>query len=92
MTNDLEIRLEASEMWLIRIRIRISWTEKKSNQEVMEMERYKRFLFKTIRKRQLQFFGAYKQSGWNRKANIEWKDFGNQKQRETMHKIHRKSE
>ena len=31
--------------------MRISWTEKKSNEEVMEMAGYKRFLFKTIRKR-----------------------------------------
>ena len=39
--------------------MRISWTEKKSNEEVMEMAVYKRSLFKTIRKRQLQFFRAY---------------------------------
>ena len=37
--------------------MRISWTEKKSNEEVMEIAGYKRFLLKTIRKRQLQFFG-----------------------------------
>ena len=35
----------------------LSWTEKKSNQEVMEMALYKRSLLKIIRKRQLQFFG-----------------------------------
>ena len=38
----------------------ISWTEKKSNEEVMEMTGYKRFLLKIIRKRQLQFFGHIK--------------------------------
>ena len=43
-------------MWYIR-RIRISWTEKKSNEEVMKMAGYKRFLLKTPRKRQLQIFG-----------------------------------
>ena len=37
--------------------MRVSWTEKKSNEEVMEMAGYKRSLLKTIRKRQLQFFG-----------------------------------
>ena len=36
--------------------MRISWTEKKSNEEVMEMAGYKRSLLKTIRKRQLQCF------------------------------------
>ena len=37
--------------------MRISWTEKKSNEEVMEMAGYKRSPLKTIKKRQLQFFG-----------------------------------
>ena len=36
--------------------MRISWTEKKSNEEVMEMAGYQRSLLKTIRKRQIQFF------------------------------------
>ena len=36
--------------------MRISWTEKKSKEKVMEMAGYKRSLLKTIRKRQLQFF------------------------------------
>ena len=44
-------------MWYIRRRMRISWTEKKSNEEVIEMAVYKRSLLKTIRKRQLQFVG-----------------------------------
>ena len=33
------------------------WTENKSNEEVIERAGYKRSLLKTIRKRQLQFFG-----------------------------------
>ncbi|GFO00873.1 endonuclease-reverse transcriptase [Plakobranchus ocellatus] len=37
--------------------MRISWTARKSNEEVMEMAEYKRSLLKTTRKRQLQFFG-----------------------------------
>ena len=37
--------------------MRISWTEKKSNEEVMEMASYKRSLLKTIRKRQQQVLG-----------------------------------
>ena len=57
MTKDLERRLEAAEMWYIRRIMKISWTEKKSHEEVMEMAEYKRSLLKTIRKRQLQFFG-----------------------------------
>ena len=55
-TKDLE-RVEAAEMCYIRRIMRISWTEKKPNDEVMAMAGYKRSLLKTIRKRQLQFFG-----------------------------------
>ena len=59
LTKDLEKkRLETAEMWSIRI----SWTEKKSNGEVMEMAGYKRSLLKYTRKGQLQFFWAYKES------------------------------
>ena len=36
--------------------MRILWNEKNSNEEEIEMARYKRSLLKTIRKRQLQFF------------------------------------
>ena len=39
--EDLERRLEAAEMWYIRRIMRISSTEKKSNEEVMEMAGYK---------------------------------------------------
>ena len=39
----------------------------------MEMAGYKRFLLKTIRKRQLQFFQAYKKTDRLEK-HIEWKD------------------
>ena len=53
LTKDLERRLEAAEMWYIRKIVRISWTEKKSNEEVMEIAGYKTSLLKTIRKRQL---------------------------------------
>ena len=57
LTKDLERRLEAAETWYTRRIMRISWTEKKSNEEVMEMAGYKRSLLRPIRKRQLQFFG-----------------------------------
>ena len=44
-------------MWYIRRIMRISWTEKNKNQEVMEMTEYKRFLLKTIRKKTTSIFG-----------------------------------
>ena len=57
-------------------------------------DQYKRFLLKTIRKRQLQIFLDinYKQSWWTREANIKWRDVWYQKQRKATHKIHRQSE
>ena len=57
LTKDLERRLEAAGMWYIRRIMRISRTENKSNEEVMEMAGYKRSLLKTIRKTQMQLFG-----------------------------------
>ena len=57
LTKDLEKRLELAEMWYIRRIMRVPWTEKKSNEEVMEIAGYKRSLVKTIRKRQVQFLG-----------------------------------
>ena len=49
--------LEAAEMRHIRRIMRISWSEKKSNEEVIERAGYKRSLLQTIRKRQLQCLG-----------------------------------
>ena len=46
--------------------MKISWTEKKTNEEVMEMADYSRCLLKTIRKRQMNFFGHI-----NRKDGLE---------------------
>ena len=57
LTKELERRLEAAEIWFIRRIFKISWTDKKSNEEVMRMAGYERSLLRKIRERQLQFFG-----------------------------------
>jgi len=57
LTRNIEKRLEAAEMWFIRRILKISWMERKSNEEVLAMSGYKRTLLTTIRKRQLKFFG-----------------------------------
>ena len=44
-------------MWFIRRMMRISWTEKRSNESVLKDANLGRSLIKTIRQRQLQFFG-----------------------------------
>ena len=100
LTKDLERKLKTAEMWYIRRIMRISWTEKKSNKEVMEMAGYKiptllllllsssafpRSLLKTIRKRQLQFFGHRNRADGLEKQILSGK-------RKTTHKIHRRAE
>ena len=49
--------LEAAEMWFLRKMMKISWTEKKTNELVLEMAGTQRKLMSTICKRQLQVFG-----------------------------------
>ena len=49
-------------MWYITRIMRISKTEKKSNEGVIEVAGCKKNLLKTIRKRQLQLFGRVKKA------------------------------
>ena len=46
----IQNKLEASEMWIYRRMVRISWTEHKSNEQVLEMTFSKRSLIVTIKK------------------------------------------
>ena len=57
LTSDLEKRLNATEMWMLRRMLRPSWTEHTSNNEVLRQAKYSRRLLKTIRSRQLSFLG-----------------------------------
>ena len=81
MTKDLERRLEAAEMWYIRRIMRISWTEMKSNKEIMEMAGYKRSLLKTISKRQLQLFEHMNRADGLEKQILTGKICGNKSRR-----------
>ena len=57
INTEIEKKLEAAEMWFIRRVMRISWTEKKSNESVLKEANLERSLIKTLRQRQLQFLG-----------------------------------
>ena len=57
LKKDHIARLEATEMWFLRRLLRIPWTDKIRNEEVMERADTKRNLMSTIRERQLKFFG-----------------------------------
>ena len=49
--------LEACEMWFHRRMLRISWTQKLKNSEVLEMANSERMILETIKKRKLGYFG-----------------------------------
>ena len=51
ITSDIKKKIEAAEM------LRISWTEKKPNVNVLREGNVQRSLLKTIRKRQMEFLG-----------------------------------
>ena len=57
ITSDIEKKIEAAEMWFIRRMLRISWTEKKPNVNVLREGNVQKSLLKTIRKRQMEFLG-----------------------------------
>ena len=62
--KEMEKKLEAAEMWYIRKMMRISWTEKRSNESILKEISTERSLIKTIRKRQLEFLGhIYRHKG-----------------------------
>jgi len=50
-------RLESFEMWIWRRLMKISWTEHRSNQEVLNMVEESRSLMNTIRQRQKNWLG-----------------------------------
>src|SRR5260221_90163 len=50
-------RLEAFEMWVWKRILKISWTEHKTNEEVLNMVNEERKLMETIRKRQKNWIG-----------------------------------
>ncbi|XP_069992308.1 uncharacterized protein [Penaeus vannamei] len=66
-----ESRLEAMEMWIYRRMKKISWIEKKTNKEVLEMVGEERNLLKTIRQRQLRFVGNITREDSIEKLSLE---------------------
>ena len=56
-------RLEAAEMWMWRRMLRISWTDRVTNEEVLRRMGVGRGLMKHIRERQLRFLGHVMRRG-----------------------------
>jgi hypothetical protein len=57
ISQEMERRLNATEMWFLRRMMKIRWTSHISNEEVLTRSGYTKKLMQTIRKRQLKFFG-----------------------------------
>ena len=53
----MESKLESFEMWAYRRKLRVSWTEHKTNEEVLKTAKTTRSLLLTIKKRKCQYFG-----------------------------------
>ena len=53
----MQKRLEATEMWFLRRMLKISWTEKVSNERVLTIANAKRKFLHTIKKRKMTFLG-----------------------------------
>ena len=76
LTPELIRRLEALEMWFLRRMLRIPWTDKKKNVEILEEAGHKRNLVNTIRKRQAKFFGHVMRRGGLEKLAVSGKITG----------------
>ena len=73
MGKEDEKRIQAMEMWLYRRMLKISWTEKKTNEEVLEMANSDREILGSIRGRQLRFVGHILRREGLEKSVIEGK-------------------
>ena len=62
LTKELERSIEAAIIWYIRRIMRISWTEKKSNDRVMEMAGYKKIPTQNHQKKTTTIVWAYKKA------------------------------
>ncbi|XP_071959530.1 uncharacterized protein [Antedon mediterranea] len=63
ITTDLRKRLESCEMWFLRRMMRIPWTDRVSNEDVLIRAGVCRKLLKGIRIRQMRFMGHVLRKG-----------------------------
>ena len=63
VTKDLQKRLEACEMWFHRRMLKLSWTEKRRNEEVLKEVGQTRNIMSKFRRRQSGFFGHIMRRG-----------------------------
>ena len=59
ISEKIKGKIEAAEMWFLRRMLRISWTEHKTNEEVLNTANTSRSIIRTIRCRQMEFLGHF---------------------------------
>ena len=57
ISKDMKKKLEAAEMWFYRRMLKVPWTDKRTNKEILQMMEEEQTLLDTIKLRQLKFFG-----------------------------------
>ena len=57
MSTNIEKKLETPDMWYLRRLMKIPWTYRRTNEEVLQLDGVQRSLMKTIRKRLMKLLG-----------------------------------
>ena len=75
ITGSMAKRLSAFEMWCYRRMLRISWTEKVSNEEVLERSKIKKRLYNIIQTKKTTIFWTHHPPEWRHTAShsFGWK-------------------
>ena len=63
MTKQTLTSIEAMEMWFLRIMLRVSWTEKRTNVEILNTAGSTRKLISNVKRRQAEFLGHVMRKG-----------------------------
>ncbi|GFS15870.1 endonuclease-reverse transcriptase [Elysia marginata] len=73
ITKDIQKKIEAAEMWFFRRMLRVPWTARKTNEEVLKETETTRSLMNRIRRRQAKFVGHImrREPCYNRKNGRE---------------------
>ena len=63
MTKQTSTSIEVMEMWFLRRMLRVSWTEKRTNLEILNTASSTRKLISNIKRRQAEFLGHVMRKG-----------------------------
>ena len=73
LSKDIENKIEALEMWIYRRMLRVSYMDRITNGEILRRVGEKRLLLRTVKQRQLQYFGHLIRAGGLQRLLLEGK-------------------